>query len=124
MDEVGGAERGRDHILNQTEIESRAFISENREKTDLRRGRGFPGGSIRLQCGRPGFEGMVTHCSILAWRIPWTEQPGGLQSMGSKRVRHNLAQEVVLTGLELISITTEATVESSSSKCHFNPHYN
>ena len=34
-------------------------------------------------------EGMVTHSSILAWRIPWTEEPGGLQSMGSLRVRHD-----------------------------------
>ena len=34
-------------------------------------------------------EGMATHSSILAWRIPWTEQPGGLQSMGSHRIRHN-----------------------------------
>ena len=33
-------------------------------------------------------EGMTTHSSILAWRIPWTEEPGGLQSMGSHRVRH------------------------------------
>ena len=32
---------------------------------------------------------MATHSSILAWRIPWTEEPGGLQSMGSQRVRHN-----------------------------------
>ena len=32
---------------------------------------------------------MVTHSSILAWEIPWTEEPGGVQSMGSKRVRHN-----------------------------------
>ena len=32
---------------------------------------------------------MTTHSSILAWRIPWTEEPGGLQSMGSQRVRHN-----------------------------------
>ena len=31
---------------------------------------------------------MATHSSILAWRIPWTEDPGGLQSMGSQRVRH------------------------------------
>ena len=31
---------------------------------------------------------MATHSSILAWRIPWTEEPGGLQSMGSQRVRH------------------------------------
>ena len=34
-------------------------------------------------------EGMATHSSILAWRIPWTEEPGGLQSMGWQRVRHD-----------------------------------
>ena len=34
-------------------------------------------------------EGMATHSSILAWRVPWTEEPGGLQSMGSQRVGHN-----------------------------------
>ena len=34
-------------------------------------------------------EGMATHSSILAWRIPWTEEPGGLRSTGSQRVRHN-----------------------------------
>ena len=34
-------------------------------------------------------KGMATHSSILAWRIPWTEEPGRLQSMGSQRVRHN-----------------------------------
>ena len=34
-------------------------------------------------------EGMTTHSSILAWRIPWTEKPGGLQSLGLHRVRHN-----------------------------------
>ena len=32
---------------------------------------------------------MATHSSILAWRIPWTEEPGRLQSMGSQRVGHN-----------------------------------
>ena len=32
---------------------------------------------------------MATHCSILAWRIPWTEELGGLQSMGLQRVEHN-----------------------------------
>ena len=32
--------------------------------------------------------GMATHSSILAWRIPWADEPGGLQSMGSQRVRH------------------------------------
>ena len=34
-------------------------------------------------------EGMATHSSILAWRTPWAEEPGRLQSMGSQRVRHN-----------------------------------
>ena len=34
---------------------------------------------------------MATHPSILAWEIPWTEEPHGLQSMGSRRVRHDLA---------------------------------
>ena len=51
---------------------------------------------ICLQCRRPRFnpevgkiswrEGIATYSSILAWRIPWTEEPGGLQSMGSTGV--------------------------------------
>ena len=32
---------------------------------------------------------MATHSSIHAWKIPWTEEPGGLQSMGSQRIGHN-----------------------------------
>ena len=34
-------------------------------------------------------EGVATHSSILAWRIPWTEEPGGLQSMGLQKVGHD-----------------------------------
>ena len=34
-------------------------------------------------------KGMATHCGILAWRIPWTEEPGRPQSMGSQRVGYN-----------------------------------
>ena len=34
-------------------------------------------------------EGMATHSSILAWRIPWTQEPGGLQSMASQKVGHS-----------------------------------
>ena len=34
-------------------------------------------------------EGVATHSRILAWRVPWTEEPGGLQSTGSHRVRHD-----------------------------------
>ena len=63
--------------------------------------RGFPGGSdgkestvqdnwVRsLGQEDPLEKGMATQSSILAWRIPWTEEPGGLQSMGLQRVRHN-----------------------------------
>ena len=39
--------------------------------------------------GRPLDEGMATDSSILAWRIPWTEEPEGLQSVGSQRVGHD-----------------------------------
>ena len=41
----------------------------------------------------PMEKGMATHSSILPWRIPWTEEPGGLQSMKLQRVTHNLANE-------------------------------
>ena len=59
---------------------------------------GFPGGSdgkeSACSAGDPGLildqedpleKGMATHSSILPWRIPWTEEPGRLQSMGSQR---------------------------------------
>ena len=36
-------------------------------------------------------EEMATHCSIIAWEIPWTEEPGGIQSTRFQRVEHNLA---------------------------------
>ena len=47
------------------------------------------------QVGSPSWEDplekeMATHSSILAWKIPWTEEPGGLQCMGSQRVKHDL----------------------------------
>ena len=49
---------------------------------------------VRSLCQEDPLEkGMVTHCSILAWGIPWTEEPSRLQSMGSQRVGHNLATE-------------------------------
>ena len=63
---------------------------------------GFPGGSNgkesvcnvetwvqSLGWEDPLEEEMAIHSSILAWRIPWTEEPGGLQSMDSQRVRHS-----------------------------------
>ena len=42
-----------------------------------------------LSCENPLEKRMATHSSILAWRIPWTEEPGGLQSTGSQRVGHD-----------------------------------
>ena len=47
-----------------------------------------------LQCRSLGWEdplekGTATHSSILAWSVPWTEEPGGLQSMEVQRVRHD-----------------------------------
>ena len=64
---------------------------------------GFPGGSNGKEsaCSSLGDlglipgqedtleEGMATHSCILAWRIPWTEEPGGLQSMGLQRVEQD-----------------------------------
>ena len=62
----------------------------------------FPGASdgkeSACNAGDPGVipgsedplkKGIATHPSILAWRIPWTEEPGGLQSTGLQRVRHD-----------------------------------
>ena len=66
---------------------------------------GFPDGSVvknppanardtrvrvrPLGRNNPLEEGMATHSNMLAWKIPWTEEPGRLQSMGSQRVRHD-----------------------------------
>ena len=74
---------------------------------------GFPGGSNDEESaclmgdpvqalGRedPLEEEMATHSSILAWRIPWAEEPGGLQSMGSQRVGHDWAHEPPTLGKE------------------------
>ena len=47
-------------------------------------------------------KGMATHSSVLAWRIPWAEEPGGLQSIGSQQVRHNWATNT-FTGTETLS---------------------
>ena len=56
--------------------------------------RGFPGGSEETWVWSMGGEkiqdkGMAIHSSILAWRMPWAEEPGGLQSRELQRVRHN-----------------------------------
>ena len=71
---------------------------------------GFPGGSVvkyspavqEMQVQSLGQEDplekeMATQSSILAWEIPWTEEPGGLWSMGLQRVKHNLATKTITT---------------------------
>ena len=59
-------------------------------------------GSILRLGGSPG-EGMATHSSILAWKIPRAEEPGGLQSRESQRVGHHLATELLLLLLSRFS---------------------
>ena len=46
---------------------------------------------------------MATHSSILAWRMPWTEEPGGRESLGLQRVEHDLATRLPLPLLERIN---------------------
>ena len=84
---------------------------------------GFPGGTRgkepACQCRRqkrhrfdpwvrkiPLEEDMATHSSILAWRIPWTEEPGWLLSIRSQRVRHNWSDSAGTTILTIMLITT------------------
>ena len=47
---------------------------------------------LSLSLEEPWEKGMTTHSSILAWRVPWTEKPGRLQSMGSQRVGYDRAR--------------------------------
>ena len=57
-------------------------------------------------------EGMATHSRILVWRIPWREEPGGLQSIGSQRVCHNCSD------LAAAAAVTWYNVYFAYSKCH------
>ena len=50
---------------------------------------------------------MATHSSVLAWRIPWTEKPSRLQSMGSQRVRHDVSDLAFVYAHELNSRTEQ-----------------
>ena len=64
---------------------------------------------------------MATHCSILAWKIPWTEEPGGQGSMGLKRVGHDLATEQRVKGFLVDGMLSESWGDSiirSSSTSH------
>ena len=56
--------------------------------------------------GRSLEKGMATHSTILAWRIPWTEEPGWLQSMGSQRVRRDQSTNTHTLGCDLKPLCT------------------
>ena len=60
---------------------------------------------------------MVTHSSILAWEIPWTEEPGGLQFMGSQKVGHSCATEQSVS----VSAYNVHPAGASSSWQEFSP---
>ena len=53
-------------------------------------------------------KGVATNFSILAWEILWTEEPGGLQSIGPQRVGHDLATKPPLPQTQLVAVTIEA----------------
>ena len=58
---------------------------------------------------------MATHSSILAWRIPWTEEPGGLQCLGSQRIRlkhHSMHAFLLLLQDGSLSLLSTATITS------------
>ena len=85
--------------------------------------KGLPGGTggkeSACQCGRrkkhsledPLGEKVATHSSILAWRIPWTEEPGGLQPRGLQRVNHS--------GSDLACAHKRACGSQSLNSCHY-----
>ena len=50
---------------------------------------------------------MATHSNILAWRIPWTEDLGGLQSIGSQKVRHDLVTNTLKHSFVLKKLTNQ-----------------
>ena len=86
-------------IIHSSSLSSDGIIGEGR---GVQHSLGFPGGSM-VECacnagavgsipesGRSPGKEIANHCSTLAWGIPWIEEPGGLQSIVSQRVRHDL----------------------------------
>ena len=105
---------------------------------------GFPGGAKEpiCQCRRqkeaqvwslgredPLEEGTATRSSILAWRIPWTEDPGGLQSKGSQRVEHNWSDSAhahilhMYVWRRLLRVPWTARSSNQSILKEINPEY-
>ena len=92
-----------------------AFTGDSLVAQRLKRLRGILETRVR-SLGRedPLEKEMATHSSTLAWRIPWMEEPAGLQSTGSQRVRHNWA-----TSLSLFMLSqSKANAAPKCSLCH------
>ena len=100
-------------------------------------GASFPGKETAYHCRRheslgwedPLVKGTATHSSILAWRIPWTEESGGLQSIGSQRVEYNwrdlacTCTDTTLIHMKIVqSLGRLFKLAPKSSKIHFLCH--
>ena len=94
-------------LRNSVVVRQRNLLKsrKKKKKSQVYKAPGFPSGSDSkesachagdLDWEDPLEKGMATHSSIVAWRIPWIEEPGGLQSMGSRRVRHDWASSLSL----------------------------
>ena len=64
-------------------------------------------------------KGTATHSSILAWEIPWTEEPGGLQSMGLQRDGHDRATEHTCSSFHSVKIVPGKRSRLKELSCHF-----
>ena len=67
---------------------------------------------------------MATHSSILAWRIPWTEEPGGLQSLGSQESDTTERLSTCIPVMHSVSFKRHACSHASSSAPHHRVHAN
>ena len=65
-------------------------------------------------------EGMATHCSVLAWRIPWTEEPGELQSMGSERDTREVTEHRHMCICISIALLYTRNSYNTVNKLYFN----
>ena len=68
-------------------------------------------------------EEMVTHSSILAQRIPWTEEPDGLQSVGSQGVRHDRVTNTLVHGIVIFSLLFKIYNSFFTVKCALHPTF-
>ena len=85
----------------------------SRKMTNIYRGICF---SVYYSSHYPFLPFIITHSRILAWRIPWTEEPGGLQSMGSQRIGHNWSDLACTTSLLKVNINRYHVLSSFHGK--------